>query len=227
MGNKIVNQNSLRLTLGFAFRALAALFVIANLAACAKQGFGSVPEGGPSSSSSAPGSGGANGGDGSGAHGSINTQGSSDGASSGSSSGSGSPGGAIAANGPGPAIVGNTLTYDGVNAKAYFTAPLCQRGTLCLGTFVLRQTLTAPLAFDWHTDDTIYQHPLADGGAPYGAPNVDYIPTGGRLVFPAGVTSIDVHIQDISPNNVAIRIGVTMVNCTYGGVAIDCQALFQ
>lgn len=233
MKKQVFSIENIRLHLGFALRAFTVLAVAANLAACAKESFGSTPSGSPSSSpsGSSGGSGtvGVNGG-GSGASGAID-QGSQGGTNSGSSTGAGGTsagnGGSGATGSAGPAIVGGTLMNNGTAEKAYFSAPLCQRGTLCLGQFMLRQVLTAQLEFDWHTDDLIYQHPVTDGGAPFGVPNTDYVPTGGHIAFPAGSTEEDVHIQDISPNNVAIRIGVTMVNCTYGGAAIDCQSLFN
>lgn len=209
------------------FQVLAAIAAIAS--GCSGVKFNtSNGSGGAGSVSSAPSTSG-----GGAASGSVTQPG-----SSGSSGSVTQPGGTTGSGGASGTVVGAGNAPPGnmpVNElpKVQFIGPPCQRLSECAVTFQLDKAYPSQTEFDWKTNDTLYGSPPQAGLPPWGKPGqpgditAQYVPTSGHAVFPAGVTSITVYVQNINQQDTAISIGVLMSNCMYASLSYSCQSFFS
>lgn len=128
---------------------------------------------------------------------------------------------------PEPSATGTTLQPSGADTvKVLFSAPPCQAQSECLINFDLQSAVSEPFSFNWKTNDTLYGTPVPSGQPPYGQPGVQYVPTGGTVMFPAGVTHEQVFVHDINPQDTPIQIGIVMTNCMFGTSVFDCASAF-
>lgn len=108
--------------------------------------------------------------------------------------------------------------------KISFSAPPCQRLTLCTATFKLDKAYTQTTSFSWRTNDTLYQTPHTPK---YAQPGVHYNSTSGVVTFAAGETQKSVAIQNINNLDFEVIIGIRMSNCMYGTISASCGSMFQ
>ena len=107
-----------------------------------------------------------------------------------------------------------------------FSAPLCQSGTVCAGTFQLSKAWEQPVKYRWRTDDALYAK-APPAGVVYAQPNVHYVPTAGLLMFAPGETQKLIGVQNIDSTLVSRYIGVVIWECSVGGEAVDCNKILK
>lgn len=122
---------------------------------------------------------------------------------------------------------GNTASY--LLPKVQFIGPPCERLSNCEIEFRLDKAYAQQTEFNWRTDDQGTICGLQPPAAPLicARANYHYVPNYGRVVFPAGVTSVKVYVKNINPDNVAIRIDVLMSQCQYGNLFESCTKFFS
>lgn len=108
--------------------------------------------------------------------------------------------------------------------KISFSAPPCQRLSLCTATFKLDKGYSQATSFSWQTNDTLYMTPHTPL---YAQPGVHYNSTSGTVTFAAGETTKTIAIQNINNLENEVIIGVRMTNCMYGTISATCASLFQ
>jgi hypothetical protein len=149
----------------------------------------------------------------------IGQDGSSTGAGSGSGSGS-STGGSTGSTG---GATGSTAELP----KVVFSAPLCVRGTQCLGEFTLAKAMPYEVSFYWRTNDSAYLTPSTYPEYIIGQPGVHYVSKGPLLLrFAPGEVKKSIYIENINTTNLAIFIPVRMNQCVYAGVGLNCTDIF-
>lgn len=167
--------------------------------------------------------------------GGINQGSDSSGAVTGGGSGSGSTGnGGPTAPGSTTGGTSNTGTGTGSTAayllpKVKFIGPPCERLSNCEIEFRLDKAYSEQTEFNWRTDDQGTICSLQPPTAPLicARANYHYVPNYGRVVFPAGTTSVKVFVKNINPDNVSIRIDVLMSQCQYGNLFESCSKFFN
>lgn len=136
---------------------------------------------------------------------------------------------------PGTVTGGTSTTATGTGStaaailpKVQFIGPPCQRLSNCEIEFRLDKPYAQQTEFNWRTDDQgkICAQSPALPPEVCAVANYHYVPNYGRVVFPAGVTSVKVFVKNINPENVAIRIDVLMTQCQYGPLFEGCSKFF-
>ena len=123
--------------------------------------------------------------------------------------------------------IGNTPAV--ILPKVQFIGPPCQRLSQCEIEFRLDKAYADNTEFNWRTDDqgTVCSTEPPIAPEICGRPNIEYKPNFGRVVFPAGETSVKVYVQNINSANVPVRIDVIMSQCQYGTLSEGCSKFFN
>lgn len=101
--------------------------------------------------------------------------------------------------------------------KMTLATPECQQYSTCEATFTLKQAQSIEIRFHWKTDDTRYQQDPTR----IAAPNVNYVPTEGDLIFVPGQTTKLIYIQSLAISS-ALKIPFRWNSCTGNGQPIVC-----